>query len=125
MSESFARIALAVGATALAFGVALQARAAERRRAAAGPLDLTGIGGRLVLFTAAGCRRCGQARAALTEAGAEFVDVEFDQDPDRVRAVGVTAVPLLVARDASGAEVARIAGRVGRRALARLLSRLP
>lgn len=124
MSEPFARIALAVGATALALGVALQARAAERRKAASGPLDLTGVGGRLVLFTATGCRRCGRARAALIDAGAEFVEVEFDQDPDRVRAVGVTAVPLLVGRDASGAEVGRIAGRIGRRALARLVSRM-
>ena len=125
MSESVARIALAAGATALALGIALQARAAERRRAAAGPLQLDGIAGRLVLFTAAGCRRCEQARTTLTRAGVEFAEMEFDQDPDRVRSIGVAAVPLLVARDAAGAEVGRIAGRIGRRALARLLSRLP
>jgi glutaredoxin len=125
MSEPIARFALALGATALALGVALSARAAERRRAAAGPLDLSGIEGRLVLFTAAGCRRCAQARAALADAGVEFVEVAFDQDPDRVQAVGVTAVPLLVGRDSTGAEVGRIAGRIGRRSLARLLSRLP
>lgn len=125
MSEPIARFALALGATAIALGVALSARAAERRRAAAGPLDLSGIAGRLILFTAAGCRRCAQARAALAGAGVEFVEVAFDRDPDRVQAVGVTAVPLLVGRDSTGAEVGRIAGRIGRRSLARLLSRLP
>jgi glutaredoxin len=124
MSEPVARIALAAGATALALGIALQARAAERRRAAAGPLDLSGIAGRLVLFTAAGCRRCEPARNALTRTGVDFVEVAFDEQPDRVRAIGVAAVPLLVGRDASGAEVGRIAGRIGRRALSRLLSRV-
>jgi hypothetical protein len=124
MSESVARIALACGATALALGVALEARARERRRAAAGPLHLDGVAGDLLLFTAAGCRRCEQVRAALRRAGAEYAEIVFDDDPAGVAAMGVTAVPLLVGRRAGGAEVGRIAGRVSSRALARLRSRM-
>lgn len=124
MSESVARLGFAVGAIALALGVALQARASERRRAAAAPLHLEGVAGRLILFTASACRRCEQARAALDRVGAEFVEMSFDDDPDGLRAIGVEAVPLLVGRDGSGSEVGRIAGRVRPRALARLLARL-
>jgi hypothetical protein len=64
----------------------------------------------------------GQA-ATLTRAGVEFAEVAFDQDPDGVRSIGGAAVPQLVARDATGAEVGRIAGRIRGRPLARLLAR--
>jgi len=124
MSDGPLRIAVAAAITGVAVGVALRARVIERRRAAAAPLDLTGFRGRLLLFTDAGCRRCDQARAVLVEAGVEFVEAAFDREPDRLRAAGVTSVPLLVGRDAAGREVGRIAGRVGGRSLARLLARL-
>ncbi len=122
MSEP--RIWLAVGAAALALLVAAWARGAERRRTAAGPLELSGLPVGLVLFSDSGCERCGQVRAALQASGAHFVEVAFDREPVRFQATGVRGVPLLVARDSSGNEVGRIAGRLTRRALNRLLTRL-
>jgi hypothetical protein len=59
MSEPVARIALAAGATALALGIAPQAAPPNAARRD-GPLQLDGIAGRLVLFTAADCRRVGR-----------------------------------------------------------------
>lgn len=119
-----ARVVAAVAATAVAGTVVLAARVRDRRSAASAPLDLSGFPGRLVLFTDAGCRRCDQARAVLVAAGADFAEAAFDREPERLRAAGITAVPLLVGRDASGAEVGRIAGRLGRRSLDRLLARM-
>ena len=119
-----ARIVAAVAATAVAGAVVLAARATDRRSAAVAPLDLSGFPGRLVLFTDAGCRRCDQAKAVLVAAGAEFTEAAFDREPERLHAAGITAVPLLVGRDAAGAEVGRIAGRLGRRSLGRLLVRM-
>ncbi len=124
MRDTAVRIVVAAAATAVGLAVALRARAVERRSAAAAPLDLTGFPGRLVLFTDAGCRRCDQAKAVLTAAGAEFTEAAFDREPERLRAAGITAVPLLVGRDPSGAEVGRVAGRLGRRSLDRLLARM-
>ncbi len=124
MSDATLRIAAAAVVTGAVVGVALRARVIERRRAAAAPLDLAGFPGRLLFFSDAGCRRCDQARVVLEEAGVEFVEAAFDREPARLRAAGVTAVPLLVGRDGAGREVGRIAGRIGRRSLARLLARL-
>lgn len=122
MPDPAVRVAVAAAAAGAALAVAGWARAAQRRAAAAAPLDLSGFPGRLILFTDAGCRRCDQARAMLSAAGVSFVEAAFDLEPDRVRAAGVTAVPLLVGRDTAGSEVARVAGRLGRRALKRVLA---
>ena len=123
MSSASMRIILAVGLAGAAVAVALSARVLERRRAAVAPLDLTGFEGRLLLITSADCRSCEQARALLNKAESEFVEVTFEHDGDRLRAAGVKAVPLLVGRDINGREVGRIAGKIGRRSLARLLAR--
>lgn len=124
MRDVAVRLLVAAAATAGALLVALWARVRRRRAAAAAPLDLSGFPGRLVLFTDAGCRRCDGARAVLAAAGADFTEAAFDLEPERVRAAGVTAVPLLVGRNSAGAEVGRIAGRLDRRALDRLLARM-
>jgi len=124
MSDLTVKVVAAAGAAVVALGVAGIARARERRSAAAAPLDLAGFSGRLLFFSDAGCRRCDQARAVLTAAGVPFTEAAFDREPERLRAAGVTAVPLLVGRDPAGGEVGRIAGRLGRRSLARLVARM-
>ncbi len=124
MSDIGVRVAVAVFAAGAALAVAGWARAGERRSAASAPLDLSGFSGRLILFSDAGCRRCDQARAVLIDAGVSFEEAAYDREPDRVRSAGVTAVPLLVGRDAAGGEVGRVAGRLGPRALHRLVSRM-
>ena len=124
MSDASLRIALAVGLAGVAVAVALYARVLERRRAAIAPLELGDFAGRLVLITSAGCRTCDQARTTLNEAGVEFVESTFEREGERLKAAGVTAVPLLVGRNAAGDEVGRIAGKIGQRSLARLLARV-
>ena len=124
MSDASLRISLAVGLAGVAVAVALSARVLERRRAAVVPLDLGDFAGRLVLITSAGCRSCDQARTTLNEAGVEFVESTFEREGERLKAAGVTAVPLLVGRNTAGEEVGRIAGRISRRALARLVAQL-
>jgi hypothetical protein len=124
MSDGAVRALAAVTAAGAALGVGMRARLIERRNAAAAPLDLDGFPGRLLFFTDAGCRRCDQARSLLVTAGVSFVETAFDREPDRLRTAGITAVPLLVGRDGDGHEVGRIAGRLGRRSLNRLLIRM-
>ena len=124
MPDLAVRIAVAVAAAGVAIGVALQARASERHEAAAAPLDLTGFDGRLLLFTDAGCHRCDRAREVLVAARVAFEEAAFDRQPERLRAAGITAVPLLVGRNSAGEEVGRVAGRLGSRSLARLLARM-
>jgi len=124
MSSASLRIVLAVGLTGVAVAVALSARVRERRRAALAPLDLAAFEGRLVLITSADCRTCEQAKQTLGEAEVDFVEVTFEHEGERLRTAGVTAVPLFIGRDAAGNEVGRIAGKIGRRSLARLLARM-
>ena len=94
-----------------------------RRRAVTARLDLTGIEGRVVFFSDTACRRCPAVREALTAAGAGFEEVRYGDDPDRFRATGAPAVPLVVVRDEHGGEVGRIAGEVRPRELDALLKR--
>lgn len=122
MSE--ARVLLAVAIVTVALGVAGGARILRRHRAGRQPLLLDGLPTGLILFTDARCRGCVAARGVLHAAGRDFHEVAYGHDPDRFRATGVTAVPLLVARAVDGREVGRIAGRVTPRSLARLIDRL-
>lgn len=122
MSDAGPALAGAVVAAALA--VAGGARVLERRRSAAQPLHLDGLPTGLVLFTDPGCRNCARTREVLRAGGVEFTEVAHERDPDLFRTSGVTAVPLLVAIAPGGREVGRIAGRVTRPALARLMRRL-
>jgi len=114
---------LAALAVASALGVALSANRWARRRAERAPLRLDRVEGRVVFFSDAACRRCPPARQVLDEAGVAFEEVAYDQDPDRFRAIGAPAVPLVVVRGVDGAEVGRIVGAVRSRDLGALLRR--
>lgn len=119
MSDLAVRLLVVGGAAAVALGVALFAKRAERRRARRAPLDLSGIEGRVLFFTDAACRRCDVMRRRLEEAGAPFTEVRYDREPELHRRVGITGVPLVVVRDEEGNETARLAGVVSRRRLNR------
>lgn len=114
----FGIIAVA-GAVAFAYG----ATRLIRHRAENARLDLSGIEGRVIFFSDAACRRCPAVRDALMAAGVEFEEMRYGEDPARFRATGAPAVPLVVVRDESGAEVGRIAGEVRARELRGLLRR--
>jgi hypothetical protein len=118
------RVLLAVAIVIAALGVAGGARILQRRRAAIQPLNLAGLPTGLILFTDAHCRRCLTASRMVAVGGVPFVEVAYNREPDRFRATGVSAVPLLVARTPDGREVGRIAGKVTPRALARLIERM-
>lgn len=124
MDEPIARIVVVVAAVVVALGVALFFRLVERRRVERTALDLTPLSSAVTLFTDAGCARCDAARAALIEAGAEFEEFRFDHHPEVLEAVGVTGVPLIVARAPDGTEIGRIVGKVRTPALRRLLARV-
>jgi glutaredoxin len=124
MSEPALRVLVIAAAALVSVSVVLVFRALERRRVQRAPLDLSGLSRPVTLFTDAGCSRCDQARDMLADAGVEFEEIRFDHHPDIVAEVGVTGVPLVVARAPDGTEIDRIAGRVTRRALRRLLARV-
>jgi len=106
-----------MSAVAFAWG----ANRAVRHRAVRAPLDLSGVTGRIVFFSDVACRRCPGVREALS--GVEFEEIRYGDDPERFRATGAPAVPLVVVRGADGAEVGRIAGEVRERELRALLRR--
>lgn len=124
MSEPTLRVLVIAAAVLVSLGAALAFRALERRRVERSPLDLSGLSEAITLFTDAGCFRCDQARDMLTDAGAEFEEIRFDHHPDIAAEVGVTGVPLIVARAPDGTEIDRIAGKVTKRTLRRLLARV-
>ena len=110
-----------VGVAGAGLAVALLAPRWSARRAERTPLDLSGIDGRLVLFTSRACRRCDAVRDLVSETGVGFTEVCYEDDEARFTAVGVGAVPLLVARDERGAVVGRLAGAAKPRRLRALL----
>jgi predicted DsbA family dithiol-disulfide isomerase len=118
MSEPAIRAIVVAVVVVVALGIAGFTRTRERHRAARSPVDLTGIEGRVVLFSDVACSRCDIVRAHLEGIGAPFTEVAFDADPDAVRRSGVTGVPLVVIRDAAGREVTRFAGVVPKARLA-------
>ena len=124
MSDIWIRVLVALAIVAIGLGATAVVRIRERRRAALAPLDLTGVSGRVLLFTDSACRRCDAARLALESAGVEFREIAYQHEPDLMRRVGVTGVPLIVGRRVDGAEVGRIAGKPGERAIKRLVHRL-
>jgi hypothetical protein len=121
MSEAGWRLLLVGGITLAAAAAAYAANRLRAARAAAAPVDVSGFEGRILLFTERSCRSCPVVRTMLEEAGAGFEEVRYEDRPEDHRRAGVGAVPLLVARDASGAVIGRIAGRPSKRALRRLL----
>jgi glutaredoxin len=124
MSDPTLTLVVVVAAIAVSLGSAAIFRRVERRRVRRVPLDLTVITGAVTLFSDAGCARCDLAREALISAGAEFEEIRFDHHRDLVEAVGVTGVPVIVARAPDGTELDRIVGKPSRRALRRLLARV-
>jgi glutaredoxin len=122
MSDPLLGIVVVLTAVAVALGSAWLFRRMERRRVHQAPLDLTALTSAVTLFSDAVCSRCDAARDALVESGVDFEELRFDHHRDLVEAVGVTGVPLIVARDPDGAEIGRIVGKPSRRALRRLLA---
>ncbi|MCB2223889.1 MAG: hypothetical protein KQH83_06895 [Actinobacteria bacterium] len=123
MSEAAWRLVLAGGAGAAALLAAAAARWRHRAslRSASATLDLSGVAGRLILFTSAPCRSCDAARARLEAAGVAFREIRHADESRVHEAAGVAAVPLIVARSAGGVEAGRIAGKPSKRALRGLL----
>jgi len=115
------RLVLVGGIAAAAAAAGYAAGRLRARRAASAPVDVSGLDGRLLLFTERSCASCTVVRSMLAEAGAGFDEIRYEESPEAHRRSGVTSVPLLVARDAGGVVVARIAGRPSKRALRRLL----
>jgi glutaredoxin len=116
-----ARFATGAGLIAVALGVALVARRAERRTAVRSPLNLAGVEGRVVLLSDAACPGCADLRRLLDAAGVPFTEVAYDTDPEFARSIGVVAVPLVVVRGPDGQEAGRIGGRVSPRRFRRLI----
>jgi len=122
MADPVVRVVIGVAAAGAAVGFALVAWRAERRRALRVPLSLSGIDGRVVLFSDAGCARCDQARRALETIGKPYEEIAYDEQPGLVTAAGVEGVPLIVVRRPDGSEAGRMAGKVTPRRLRRLLA---
>jgi glutaredoxin len=121
MPEAVARGLLVAAAAGVALAVALLAPRWSARRAERAPLDLSGIDGRVVLFTSRACRRCDAVRDLVSGSGVEFTEVCYEDDGARFAAAGVGAVPLLVARDERGTVAGCLAGAVRPRRLRGLL----
>jgi hypothetical protein len=117
------RLLVAVGAIVFALLVAVWAHRGERRRAVRSRLDLEGIDGRIVFFSDVTRTRCDIVRAHLEALEVEFTEVAYDREPEVHRRVGVTGVPLVVIRDADGAEIRRFAGVMPQARLAIALGR--
>lgn len=115
------RAAIGLGVVGAAVASARLAWRIQRRGLGTAPLVLDGVPDRLVLFSDAACARCDEARATLETTGRPFREIAYDTEPETMGAVGVTAVPLIVARRADGAEAGRIVGKVSPRRLRRLL----
>lgn len=121
MPEVLARALLVAGVAAAGLAAALLAPRWSARRAERAPLDLSGIDGRVVLFTSRACRRCDAVRDLVSGTGVGFTEVCYEDDEARFAAAGVGAVPLLVARDEQGVAVGRLAGAARPRRLKALL----
>jgi hypothetical protein len=123
MSETAVRLLVVGGIAVLALAAARAAWWLPAWRAGRSRLDLGDLDGRVLLFTDRRCTRCDTVRHMLEAAGEEFVEVCYEDDPDRWAGFGVEAVPLLVVRDASGRVTGRIGGVPRRARLERVLRR--
>jgi hypothetical protein len=123
MSEGAVRVLVVGGIAVLALLAAWVAWWLPAWRAGRGHLDLSGVEGRILLFTDRRCTRCGTVRDMLAASGEEFEEIRFDDDPGLWAQIGVEAVPLLVVRDAAGRVTGKIAGVPRRARLQRVLSR--
>jgi hypothetical protein len=122
MPEALVRGLFVAGVACLALAVALLAPRWSARRAEQMPIDLSGIDGRVVLFSSRSCRRCDAVRDLLVRMGVVHTEVQYEADPARFDEAGVGAVPLVVARDEQGAALCRVAGSASPRRIRRLLA---
>lgn len=122
MSEVFVKGTLVAGAVLVVAAAAYLGHRRERHAAGSAPLSLHGVGGSVLFFTDAACKRCDVMRDRLLTLGAAFDEIAYDREPEVHSRVGVIGVPLLVVRDNAGRVVDRAAGVVSLRRLARLLS---
>jgi glutaredoxin len=90
------------------------------------PVDLTGTGlpTGVLVFTSSECVNCKAVRAALEELDVPFREVTWELEPGMFETWGIESVPLVVARDASGATVAQLSGKPSRRRLRSLVASL-
>jgi len=121
MGETAVRLLVVAGVVVAALVVARTAWWLPAWRAGRSRLDLIGVEGRVLLFTDRRCTRCDAVRDMLVAAGAGFLEIRYDDDPDRWARIGVEAVPLLVVREASGSVVGQIGGVPRRTRLERML----
>jgi glutaredoxin len=125
MSEPLVRVILVVGIVLAAAAIARIAFILRAHRAAAARVDVSGLTGRVILFTESSCPTCTAARSALEASGVPYEEVSYSERPDELRAAGVEAVPLIVVRDPAGAVIGQMAGKPSEKALERLLRDVP
>jgi hypothetical protein len=107
MSDLTLRLVLVAGVIAIALLAAfLGYRRSLRTRV---DVDVDGFGGRVLFFTERSCAGCDRVRAMLSGVDG-VVEYRHEDDPERLADAGVTAVPVLVMRDATGGIADRIAG---------------
>lgn len=118
------RILVVAAVAGAALGAAFLMGRRTARRAERRSLDLTGLPGRVLLFTDRSCGSCERMRAMLSDAGIRFAEVVYQDDPDAWERARVDTVPLLVVRGEAGEEVARVAGVPSRRRLRQAVAAL-
>lgn len=100
MDEVWLRVVLVAGAFLAAGGIAMARRHSRRPVRSIRSLHLDpGV----YLFTSEGCATCDEARAKLRDSSrSDFVEVVWEQEPDRFEALTVDAVPSVLVVDEGG-----------------------
>jgi hypothetical protein len=102
MSEVWVRLALVVGGLVVASAVVVAMRAIERRQPKA--IDAHELAAGVFLFSSGTCLDCVPSRerllAALGPNG--FVEVKWEEEPERFRRLGIDTVPATVVVSADG-----------------------
>jgi hypothetical protein len=102
MSDFWLRLALIVGALALALLVMLWTRRAPR--AGRVTIDATGLGPGVYFFSSATCRECDPARSTIEEAlgSGGFVEIRWEEQPSVFLELGIDSVPATLMVSESG-----------------------
>ena len=103
MSEIWLRLALVVSMVLVAVGVGFLFRAMRQNRPMV--IDPGGLRPGVYLFSSGECLECGPSRDQLTDAlgGDGFVEVRWEEEPERFREHGIDSVPttIVVGHDGS------------------------